>query len=133
MNPPKVEADDDVEMGLGDDDPTDADYGKTALHLTVLLFHFSLIWREIQIVHLQVRKSGRRARRASKAVLLELMRRRKRGRPPIITDPQACKFCGKVFIVLKDYKAHLVCKFWKFKITNARWRHRRTVRITRTN
>ena len=57
-----------------------------------------------------MRKSGRRARRASKAVLLELMRRRKRGRPPIITDPQACKFCGKVFIVLKDFKAHLVSK-----------------------
>ena len=64
----------------------------------------------------QVRKSGRRARRASKAVLLELMRRRKRGRPPIITDPQACKFCGKVFIVLKDYKAHLVSFIKEFGV-----------------
>ena len=68
------------------------------------------------MVSLQVRKSGRRARRASKAVLLELMRRRKRGRPPIITDPQACKFCGKVFIVLKDYKAHLVSFIKEFGV-----------------
>ena len=110
MNLSKVEADDDCEMGLGDDDPTDADYGKTALHLTVLLFHYLLFGGKFKLL-VQVRKSGRRARRASKAVLLELMRRRKRGRPPIITDPQACKFCGKVFIVLKDYKAHLVSEF----------------------
>ena len=41
---PKVEADDDCEMGLGDDDPTDADYGKTALHLTVLLFKVTARW-----------------------------------------------------------------------------------------
>lgn len=87
--PPKKEVKFEAEEVGGEDDPTDADYGKSALHLTV-------------------RKSGRRARRASKAVLLELMRRRKRGRPPIITDPTACKYCGKVFIVLRDYKAHLV-------------------------
>ena len=31
----KLEADDLIEAGAGDDDPTDADYGKTALHLTV--------------------------------------------------------------------------------------------------
>jgi hypothetical protein len=55
------------------------------------------------------RKSQRR-RTASKKVLMELMKRRKRGRPPVITEPTACKVCGKVFVVLKDFKAHVVSK-----------------------
>ena len=67
-----------------EDDPTDADF-KTYL-----------------------RKSARR-RATSKQVMAELMtKKRGRGRPPIVTDPTACKHCGKVFVILKDYKAHLV-------------------------
>ena len=37
---------------------------------------------------------------------------RKRGRPPTLTDPTKCQECGKVFVVLKEYREHIVSCFY---------------------
>lgn len=35
---------------------------------------------------------------------------RKRGRPPIVTKPTKCQECGKVFVILKEYRDHCVSR-----------------------
>lgn len=54
-----------------------------------------------------VRKSNRK-RKLSRKVMQDLARPRKRGRPPIVTDPVSCQVCGKSFTVLKDFREHCV-------------------------
>jgi hypothetical protein len=81
----------DGEVGTGkaedhlamEDDPADEDYGTN------------------------VRKSLRRRKSSMKVRML--LGKRKRGRPPNLTDhPVSCSTCGETFIVAKDYKQHLV-------------------------
>ena len=67
-----------------EDDPTDEDYGSS------------------------VRKSLRR--RKSSMKVLQQIGKRKRGRPPTLTDPVTCSKCGETFVVAKDYKQHCVSK-----------------------
>lgn len=52
---------------------------------------------------------------ASKATVLALAGSGKRGRPPTITAPTACPTCGEMFIINREYRAHLLTHTNKFE------------------
>lgn len=56
----------------------------------------------------RLRRGKKRASATRFNEQMALFVKRKRGRPPTITDPVTCSDCGETFTVLKDFRLHCV-------------------------